>query len=424
MKSSSSENRDRRRVAKRRSAGMPQNQPQSSSNGAIPAPELIQTEQGLARMVEHLRKEKLFAIDTEGNSYFRYYPRVCLIQITAYANSSQGSPSDVVDYLVDPLCIKDLSALGDVLADPSIEVIGHALENDIITIQRDFGFRFTHVFDTQLAARILGWRKYGLGSILEEHFGVLSDKRMQLTDWGRRPLTPKQMLYAQLDTHYLPALRARQIQELKQAKRWKEAQEAFAALENVSYVEKQRDESSFWQMKYVREVPREDTGLLLELWLWREQIAQQMDRPPFKILNDRALVDITLRKPQDLHELAAIHGVSKRQLDRFGRDILAAIRRGQSRPLPELPEYEPRLDLRLEEPIRSRYHALRRWRTETANARGVDPDIVFSNEVLLKIAKEAPRQMEELKAIPAVGPWKAATYGQDILRILTKSRNK
>ncbi len=369
-------------------------------------------------MMAHLQDQPLLALDTESDSYFRYYPRVCLIQLTAYADPARPDPSQVVDYLLDPLRLKRLGELGALMADPAVQVIIHAAENDIIILQRDFQFSFRNVFDTQLAARILGWPRSGLAAILQEHFGVVSNKRMQLTDWGRRPLTAKQMHYAQLDTHYLPALRERQILELQQAGRWEEAQEAFQALEQVVYTPKERDEMSFWQMKHTRDVSRAETGVLQELWLWREKTAQRLDRPPFKVLNDKALVEIVKARPRSLRQLEAIHGVSERQAQRFGEEILEALERGASRPLPAFPEAHPRPDLRLEGATARRYDALRRWRTKKAQERGVDPDIVFSNEILLAMARRAPRSLEELQRIPGVGPWKAKTYGPEILKLI------
>ena len=172
-------------------------------------PTLIYTQSGLREMCALLRTRPLIALDTESDSLYSYYPKVCLIQISTFADPDDTDPQRVLDYLVDPLRLTRLDELGELLADPTQEVVMHAAENDIFTLQRDFSFRFHHIFDTQLAARILGWQKVGLAKMLESNFGLISDKRMQRTNWGKRPLTPQQISYAQMDTHYLPALRAR-----------------------------------------------------------------------------------------------------------------------------------------------------------------------------------------------------------------------
>lgn len=390
----------------------------------IPAPRLVRSAGEFVEMIAHLREQPLIAVDTESDSLYRYHPRVCLIQISACANGATARPTPAdpiptVDYLLDPLSYHRLQPLGEILADPHVEVLFHAAENDIRLLNRDFNFRCANIYDTQLAARILGRNGVGLAAMLQDEFGVVSDKSMQRTDWGRRPLTPQQMTYAQLDTHYLPVLRQRQMEKLKAADRWEEAQEGFAALAELRY-EEPAQERTFWRMKQTREVDTADLGLLEELWSWREITAERMDRPPFKVLGDTVLGDLTQRKPTSLTQLSDIRGLSDRQIQRFGREILEAVRLGQERPVPPFPEPTVRPEQLLSSAERSRYDALRQWRTETANERGVDPDIVFNNDTLLQIATLQPASLAELQEIAAIGPWKARTYGPAVLTIANR----
>jgi ribonuclease D len=371
-------------------------------------------------MMAHLRHQTILALDTESDSLYRYTPRVCLIQISAYgdgANHPRSEDRPMVDYLVDPLKLQNLDALRELLRNPAVEVVLHAAENDILLLHRDFDFQMARVFDTQLAARILGRNGVGLAVILEEEFGVISDKSMQRTDWGRRPLTPQQMTYAQIDTHYLLPLRLRQIQRLQEESRWREAQEAFELLTALRYEENAAGRT-VWSMKNNREVEREQTGLLEELWLWREQTAQRLERPPFKVLNDSVLIELTNHAPHTLGELQRIAGLSSHQVDRFGRDLLQAIERGKRRPLPDLPPPNPRPEFLLSKNDQRIFQSLRQWRSQTAEERGVDPDIIFSNDILLQIVEKKPRTLAGLQEIPAIGPWKAETYGPAILRLL------
>lgn len=375
-------------------------------------------------MMAFLQDQPLIAVDTESDSLYRYHPRVCLIQISAcvsdpVAQSTPADPIPTVDYLLDPLKFHRLQPFGELLADPSVEVLFHAAENDVRLLDRDFNFRCANVYDTQLAARILGRTGVGLAAMLQGEFGVISDKSMQRTDWGRRPLTPQQMTYAQIDTHYLPVIRQRQIARLKEADRWEEAQEGFAALAELRY-EEPAQERTFWRMKQTREIDRDDLGLLEELWSWREITAEEMDRPPFKVLGDKVLVELTQRKPNSLAGLQPIRGFGDRQINRFGRQILEAVRLGQERPMPPLPEPTVRPDQLLSNPERSRYDALRQWRTGVASERGVDPDIVFNNDTLLQIATKQPDSVDALQEIAAIGPWKARTYGPAVLAIANR----
>lgn len=379
-------------------------------------PNLIYTPTAFAEMMEHLRQHQVVALDTESDSLFSYYPKVCLIQISTYADSG-NDPNNVTDYLIDPLRFTALAPLAQHLADPTVTVIIHAAENDIYLLQREFDISVANLFDTQLAARILGWPRAGLAAILEEQFGVVSNKKMQRTNWGKRPLTPEQIAYAQMDTHYLLALRDRQTQELYERDRWEEAQEAFSQLAAVDYRERVAAERSVWQMKEARTLPHAQTGVLEALWLWREQEAQQQDRPPFKIVNNRALVELAQRQPSSQGELREIKALSGSEIQRYGAALLQAIREGKKRPLPALPETTPRFEQWLEKSTLDRFDALRHWRSKTAAARGVAPEIVLTNEVLMEIAKRQPSTVEDLRKIPAIGPWKAKTYGPDLLRL-------
>lgn len=384
----------------------------------VDAPILVNHAASFAALLKQLHKQPLVAVDTESNSLYRYYPKVCLIQITIFADPSQPDPTRVVDYLVDSLAITQLEGLGELFQDPNVEVIMHAAENDILTLQRDFGFHFANLFDTQLAARILGWKQVGLAAILQENFGVVSDKRMQRTDWGKRPLTPQQILYAQMDTHFLPALRTSLIEQLQAAQRWEEAQEAFSMFQYLNYHERETSPRAFWQMKQAREVARADTGILQALWQWRETEAQRRDRPPFKIMTDQTLISLTNLQPASLYELKQIPGLGEIQIKQYGKLLLTTIARGQAALPPEHIPLPERSEQVLERAVQHRYDALRQWRSQVAEQRGVAPEIVFSNTILLAIAQRLPQSTAELLEIPEIGPWKARTYGPPILAML------
>ncbi len=387
----------------------------------VTSPILVQHSGGFAAMLDHLAAHRFVAVDTESDSLFSYYPKVCLIQVTTFAEAGERAAVDaVVDYLIDPLRFSQLDALGALFADSQREVIIHAAENDIMLFQREYNFSLANVFDTQLAARILGWERAGLAAILEEQFGVVSDKRMQRTNWGRRPLLPEQIAYAQMDTHYLPALRQRLVEELHARDRWEEAQEAFGELAKLDFRSRPTTERNLWQMKEARDVPLAQTGVLEALWLWREAEAQRQDRPPFKIVNNRVLVELAQRQPANHTRLVAVPGLGPREIERYGAALLQAIAEGKQRPLPSLPEATARPELWLDKSVLRRYDELRRWRADTAAARGVAPDIVLTNDVLMEIAKAQPATLDQLREIGRIGPWKAKTYGPALLELAAR----
>ena len=241
---------------------MTRKMPVNGRRNSIAPPKLVQSISQYDAFVKHVSGQRWLALDTESDSLFRYVPRVCLIQITCNADPAGRrtpfGPERVVDYLIDPLQLRELSEIGDILADDSTEVILHAAENDIITLQRDFDFRLRQIYDTQLAARILGRQGVGLANVLQEEFGVFSDKKMQRTDWGKRPLTRQQLTYAQIDTHYLNALRVRQMQSLEETGRLEEARAAFRLLEKIEY--RPPEPRTVWQIKQIRTVAEKDLG--------------------------------------------------------------------------------------------------------------------------------------------------------------------
>jgi ribonuclease D len=372
----------------------------------------------LELMLEHLSERGAFALDTESNSFHAYYPRICLIQITTFADRHNPDPCAVTDYIVDPLAAIEVGRLGPLLASDRHDVVMHAADNDILLLQREWNFPFRAIFDTQLAARILGWPKVGLGAILEERFGVASDKRLQRTDWSARPLGAPQLTYAQTDTHYLLALREILERELDEAGRSEEADEAFHQLAALDASTHMVNERTFWQMKASHLVEVQQTPVLQALWEWRESEAQRVNRPPFKIVGDDTLVAIAEARPMTVTDLRTVARFGGSVANRYGPEILRAVEEGSQRPIPRQPKAAARPESLLAPEDQVRYERLRRWRTATAEDRGVKPEIVFSNETLLEIVNRSPRTHEDLLTIRGIGPWKADAYGEQILLLV------
>ncbi|MCS6842802.1 MAG: ribonuclease D [Caldilineales bacterium] len=383
----------------------------SPARHALSPPILVEDAAGLAALLEQSRRALAVAVDTEANSLYAYYPRVCLIQL-----SLPGA-----DFIVDPLAV-DPAPLADLFADPALRKIFHAAENDILGLKRDFGFRFANLFDTMLAARILGWREVGLSSILVRHFGVKLDKRMQRTDWGQRPLRPEQLSYAQLDTHFLIPLAALQEEELRRRGRWAEAAEAFARLPDLEAVPKAFDAENFRRIGGARDLTPRQQAVLRELYIFREEEARRLDRPPFKLFSEALLVALATEQPTTLEQLARTPGVTEQVLRHWGQGLLAAIERGRRASPPRPPAREGNGSGRPDPQTQARYEALRRWRAAQAAARGVDVDVVLTNQTLMAIAQEAPRTVEELEALQLLGPAKLQEYGAEIVRALWPQR--
>ncbi len=171
-------------------------------------------------------------------------------------------------------------------------------------------------------------------------------------------------------------------------------------------------------MKAARSIEPDATGVLEAIWQWREHEAQHQDRPPFKLVSDRVLERIAVAQPTTVAQLGKIAGISDYQIRRYGKALIAAVKDGQQRPRPKAPEGSKRPDHNVDRATLERYENLRRWRSQTAKARGVDTDIVFNNSTLLIIAKRRPSSIAELEEIEEIGPWKAKTYAPDLLQLV------
>lgn len=363
----------------------------------------IQTSETLNTLVTHLRHIPLIAIDIESNGLFAYHERVCVIQLSTTEN----------DYLIDPLKINDMSALGEITANPHIELVFHAAEFDIASLKRDFGFEFARIFDTMMAARVLGHQKVGLANMLELYFGVKQDKKYQKANWGKRPLTAEQKRYAQTDTHFLPMLRDILHEELVQKNAVAEAQEIFDQLRKTRPMVHEFEPEGYWFIPEANDLrPRQIAGLR-ELYLWRENAARRRNVPRFKVLSDRDLVKLAKHRPTSISEMRQKNLLPKKLVERYGSAILAALEKGAQSSPPTRPKNHV-----YDRPTRKQYEKLKKWRKRRALERGVESDIIISGQVLWVIAQHTPRTLDELEAVSDLGPWRLAEYGQEILAVL------
>ncbi|MFP3869751.1 MAG: ribonuclease D [Syntrophobacteria bacterium] len=283
-------------------------------------PLVIDTKRRLAEFVEIVSSECYLAVDTESNSFYAYRPRTCLIQIS----------SEHADFILDPLSLKDLSALGLIFADPAVEKVFHAAENDLIGLKRDFHFRFYNLFDTAVASRLVGRKRLGLAGILSEEFGVQMNKKFQRCNWEKRPLTPEQLSYAQLDTRFLIELRHRLYLELLEKNLWASARERFAALENTSQRgEKRWDPDGYLYFRGARELPAASLRVLRALYRYRERLARKADRAPFRIMNTEAMLRLAREMPADRGTLLKISGLPSRFKGKKAENLLGVIEKAK-----------------------------------------------------------------------------------------------
>ena len=365
-------------------------------------PKLIIKPAELNKLVRALKSQPVISVDTESNSLFAYREQVCLIQFSVPGK----------DYLVDPLALGDITGLGSVFSDSKIEKIFHAAEYDLLTLQRDFGFRFKNLFDTMVAARILGRKRVGLGSLLEEEFGVVLQKKYQRANWGKRPLPRAMLNYASLDTHYLIRLRNLLAGELEKKDRWPIAREDFIRLTQVNGRAPEPHGADVWRVSGVYDLKPQQVTILKHLAEYREDRAKVLDRPLFKVIGDKTLVAIAEKAPQTLEELAEQPGMTPGQIRRHGKALLRAVSDGKQAPptkRPRTPYYDERIINLIE--------ALRNWRKQMARKVGVESDIVLPRDVMEAIGHARPKSKEELADLMKDIPWRFKEYGDQIFRI-------
>ncbi len=368
------------------------------------APVWVDSPSKLSELVRELKKQTIISVDTESNSLFAYHEKVCLIQFSTSEH----------DYLVDPLALADLSELAEIFADPRIEKVFHAAEYDIICLTRDYGYTFANLFDTMLAARTAGWKTFGLGSLLEQKFDVLVDKKYQRADWSKRPLSDEQIDYARHDTHYLIALRALLSDELERMGRLGLAQEDFERLTKMKAPDLHDPLTNCWRVAGNHVLEPDQMGVLNAMCGLREELAEAADKPPFKVFSNDLLVGVALELPESLKELEQIKGASRYVSRRFGGQILEAVRMGKQTPAPPRQRHQ-----RPSNAFLRRLEKLREWRKVVARQWEVESDVILPKDILEEIVADNPRKLTELKTAMHDAPWRFTHFGEQILQALT-----
>ncbi len=279
------------------------------------APVLVADGGGLAALVEAVGREPAVGLDTESNSFHVYRERVCLLQLS----------TPQADWVVDPLAV-DVRPLGPALA--GREVVLHGADYDVRCLKREFGWTLPGLFDTMTASRRLGATQLGLAALVESHCGVRLAKDHQRSDWGHRPLTAEQLRYAALDTHFLLHIHQRLRGELAARGLDEAARREFQQIAAVEPRPKVFDPEGWRRLKGARALDLAGREVLRALWIAREKRASEIDRPPFKVLGEHAMVEIARIRPPDAGALGRIPGVTPNVMRRMGDDIMGAVRQG------------------------------------------------------------------------------------------------
>jgi len=372
----------------------------------------IDTPTDADRFLKQIAGVSRLALDTEGASFHRFIDRIYLLQITAPTRSA----------IVDPLTAGPLGELGVLLEDRSVEVVFHDADYDLRLLHQDYGWRVTNIFDTRIAAQLLGLRAFGLAALLERYFDVRLDKKHQRADWSMRPLTAGMLDYAAQDTRFLLALRDRLAAELQAKGRWSWAHEEFSRLEGTQWPAEDAGDA-FLRVKGARDLTRRELAILRELVLWRDDLARVIDRATFRVVGNETLLEIARQAPRTREVVAAIRGMPRGILEHRGDEILQAVQRGLATPEADLPRFPraPRWDR--DPDLDDRVLRLKKVRDAAAERLDLDPGLLCSRERLEAIARRRPQTIDEMAEVPGIRRWQIAELGTAFVAALGNDPN-
>lgn len=336
--------------------------------------DMIDTAERLACHLEESRQgsgNPVCAIDTEADSLHRYRESLCLIQ---FADRSRC-------VLIDPLAIGDLSSLGDYLSSATVWM--HGADYDMTMFKRQFGELPAVVYDTQIGARLLGARRFGLGDLVNRYFGVELSKSSQKADWGKRPLSPKMVEYALNDVHYLLEMGDMIVSQLNEKGRYEWFEEScLAARQRVLDRDDSKEEN--WRVQGSGKLEPYGLAFLRALWHWRDGEAKSWDRPSFMVAPNRQLLEWSIDLAANRNPALPNHFRPDR-LKRFR----ATIDLVQSLPASEWPERPSGKRLKRDRDFERKVDSLIKLREQEASRLDIEGSLIVPRATLEALAEGA-----------------------------------
>lgn len=374
------------------------------------APHYLDTAESVDGFLAGLTDVRALALDTEGASFHRFVDRIYLLQLSTAEREA----------VIDPLPIGTPARLGVLLEDPQVEVVLHDADYDLRLLHQDYGWRVTHLFDTRVAAQLLGIRAFGLAALLEQFFGIKLDKKHQRADWSMRPLTADMLDYAAQDTRFLLSLRDRLHEELVRKGRWHWAQEEFTRAEGTRW-EPEVPDTSFLRLKGARDLTRRELARLRELVRWRDTIAAELDRATFRVAGNEVLLDLARSAPSTRESLFSVKGFPRGMSDARAQEALQAIVRGNKVPDADLPRFPKAARWDREPDFDERVARLKAIRDAAAADLDLDPGVLCSRDRMEAVARRRPRHVDDLAELPELRRWQVEVLGPAFVKELAGS---
>lgn len=376
--------------------------------------EYVETPEALAALGRAMEAAHCLGLDTESDSMHSFFEKVCLLQVSL--------PGDRF-YIVDPLKVRDMAPLRPSLEDPSIRKVLHGADYDIVCMKRDFSIAMRGTYCTMTAGLLLGLEKIGLADLVEAHFGVRLAKAFTRSDWAARPLSTGQLEYLVQDVQYLIPLMEKVDRAVLDADLAEEARIEFDRLEERVPASKEFDPYGFLRIRGARQLPERGRAVLKALVEMREAKSREIDRPAFKVIANDTLLRIAEAQPGNAGRLRGVKGVTPYVQRRYGDDVLEAVRRGLADPATVPDRAPPKVDgasegRRMSFAAQKRHGRLKDWRAAASKKTGRTPLAILPNPAMFDVARNPPKDVAELAAMPGVGPHRAGLYGEAILRVV------
>jgi ribonuclease D len=373
--------------------------------------EYLDTVAAVEQFTTEIAKVTELALDTEGASFHRFVDRIYLLQLSTRDRHA----------VIDPLPLGTPAGLGKLLESPAVEVVFHDADYDVRLLQQDYGWKITNIFDTRVAAQLLGYTAFGLAALLQRFFDVKLDKKHQRADWSMRPLTPDMLDYAAQDTRFLLALKDIMSAELEKTGRMAWAREEFALLEGTRWADEEPG-MSFLKLKGARDLNRRELAVLRELVPWRDAVAKQMDRATFRVLGNEQLLDIARTQPASREALGRIKGMPRGIMDQRSGELIDAVQRALAVPESELPRFPRAARWDRDPDFDARVSALKTARDDAATRLALDPGVLCSRDRMEAVARRNPASVDEVSEVAELRRWQVGELAEAFVKALEPHR--
>ncbi len=351
-----------------------------------------------------LEKERVIGVDLESDSLFHYREKVCLLQISTINKN----------LLIDTLAVKDISPLAPLFSNSSIRKILHGSDYDIRSLYRDFGIEVSSLFDTQIAARLLGAGETGLANLLKLYFDVELEKKYQKRDWSKRPLPEEMLTYGVYDTLYLIPLSNKLEEELTIKGRIKWLIEECDLLSRVRF-SPGNEEPLYMKFKGAKRLAPRNLAALEAILRLREEVAMEKDRPAFKVLSNDQVLKLAEKMPVNRNDLDSL---SEMQVKNMGSDILGKISEIMRMPESDLPVYPKNGARGIETEFRKEIGLIKEWRNRKAERLELEPSVLCTNSQIQLLVQIDPSDIFTLSGQSILKNWQMELFGDELCQML------